>query len=49
MRSPEATSDLTWRLNEARSSRGIFEKLEQFAHAGRVVHPLAHQREDLFA
>ena len=49
MSSPEATSDLTCRLNDVRSSLRHLEHLQELAHAGGVVHPLAHQREHLIA
>ena len=48
MRSPEATSDLMCRLNDVFVPRYL-EDLKQLAHAGGVMHPLAHEREDLIA
>ena len=47
MRSPEATSDLRWRLNDGALVARDFEELKELADAGGMVHPLAHQRENL--
>ena len=47
MRSPEATSDLICRLNDVRSSFGTLSILQQLAHAGGMMHPLAHECEHL--
>ena len=49
MSSPDATSALMCRLNDARSSRGILSSWSSSRDAGGMVHPLAHQRENLVA